>query len=166
MARNLELKIKLESLSEIKQTLEENFINQTELLKQQDTYYKWDNGLLKLRSVNGKYELIKYSRDEVNKERWSDYFILNITSENAEEFFSNILTVETVVKKNRELYIYKNTRIHLDDVSELGYYLELETVVLNGLQDAKVEFDEVVKMLKLNLDNQIKASYRNLMLKK
>lgn len=166
MARNLELKLKLSSFDDVKKILVENSVEQNALLNQQDTYYKWTKGLLKLRSVNGKYELIKYSRDEVNKERWSDYFILNINSEDAEKFLDDILNVETVVTKKRELFLYKNTRIHLDDVVDLGCFLELETVVQDDLDFAKNEFDEVVALLKLDLTNQIKTSYRNLMMHK
>ena len=166
MARNLELKIKLKSFNDVQSCLKAANIWQEEILRQQDTYYKWSKGLLKLRSVNGRYELIKYSRDEVNRERWSDYFILNITSTDAEGFLDDILEVEAVVKKTRQLFLYKNTRIHLDDVFSLGLFLELETVVNESLDMAKNEFEEVVKILNLDISQQIKGSYRNLIMQK
>ncbi len=166
MARNLEIKIKLNSFEVVKELLEERGIGIVDILNQQDTYYSWTKGLLKLRSVNGRYELIKYLRDEVNKERWSDYFILEISSSNAEDFLNDIMEVETVVKKRRELYLYKNTRIHLDNVYDLGFFLELETIVNDSLEDAKNEFDEIVDILGLDTTQQIKTSYRNLMMDK
>jgi predicted adenylyl cyclase CyaB len=166
VARNLELKIKLKSFNDVQSCLKAANIWQEEILRQQDTYYKWSKGLLKLRSVNGRYELIKYSRDEVNRERWSDYFILNITSTDAEGFLDDILEVEAVVKKTRQLFLYKNTRIHLDDVFSLGLFLELETVVNESLDMAKNEFEEVVKILNLDISQQIKGSYRNLIMQK
>jgi adenylate cyclase class IV len=49
----------------------------------------------------------------------------------------------------------------------LGNFLELETVVNNiSQQKAKIEFEEVVKFLELDFEDQIKKSYRDLMLAK
>jgi len=68
------------------------------------------------------------------------------------------------------LYIFKNTRIHLDEVyginelqhklKKLGFFLELENVILNG--KAKHEFDKIISLLNLNVEQQIRASYRDL----
>lgn len=166
MARNLELKTRLNNFEEINEILKAKDITRKDLLMQKDTYYYWEKGLLKLRSVNGSFEFIKYNRDESGENRWSDYFVLEISDDEVEKFFENILNVETVVKKKRELFIYEHTRIHLDDVEVLGKFLELETVVAGDLEDAKKEFEEVVSFLKLDTSNQIKTSYRNLMLEK
>ncbi len=163
MARNLELKIELGSFGKTLELLKANEIQKSDVLNQKDTYYKWDKGLLKLRQVNGAFEFIKYNRDETGDDRWSDYYVLRIDDEKSEEFFADILKIEVIVKKKRELYIYKHTRIHLDEVESLGAFLELETVVTGDLDEAKKEFDEVVNMLELDLSMQIKKSYRNLL---
>ncbi|MBN1301543.1 MAG: class IV adenylate cyclase [Melioribacteraceae bacterium] len=167
MARNLELKIEVDSFEHIIETLKQKGIFQSRLLVQKDTYYKWYKGLLKLRTVNGMYELIKYKRDEKNEDRWSDYFVINIEGYDPELFLSDIFETEVIVEKRRELILYKNTRIHLDEVDKLGNFIELETVVSNGdLVSAKREFNEVVTLLKLDLKKQIKKSYRNLLIEK
>ena len=62
--------------------------------------------------------------------------------------------------------MYKNTRVHLDKIKHLGNYLELETLVINGQNDAKKRFNEIVTLLKLDLNQQIKKSNRDLMLEK
>ena len=54
------------------------------------------------------------------------------------------LKVEAVVEKKRLLYMYDNTRIHLDEVKGLGKFLELETLVLSGLKDAKNRFNKII----------------------
>ena len=73
--------------------------------------------------------------------------------------------METIVKKKRELWLYKNTRIHLDIVKNLGSFLELETLVIKGKKDAQKRFDDIIALLHLDLKKQILASYRDLILK-
>ncbi|MBK8944974.1 MAG: class IV adenylate cyclase [Ignavibacteriae bacterium] len=167
MAVNLEIKVKLETFDEILKILSEKNVFQNQTILQKDIYYKIPAGLLKLRKHNDGYELIKYQRNEKDGERWSNYFVLNISGETVENYFDDIFETETVVEKIRELYIYKSTRIHLDEVKNLGKFIELETVVKNISQvEAKTEFDEIVKFLELDFENQIKKSYRDLILEK
>jgi predicted adenylyl cyclase CyaB len=166
MAQNLELKIETDSNDKLKSKLYKLKIKLTEILRQKDIYYVWKKGLLKLRCVNGSYQLIKYIRDESGSDRWSDYEILQLEGKDVERYLAEVLSVEAVVEKVRELYIYKNTRIHLDAVKKLGEFLELETVVNGKQSEAQAEFNEVVEMLKLNLFEPIRCSYRDLILNK
>lgn len=167
MAINLELKIKTQSTDELVKKIKSNGGKFIELLPQKDTYYKFDKGLLKLRKVKEEFQLVKYNRNEKEGERWSDYSLLFIKGEDVEGYLKDLFEIETIVEKERNLYIYKNTRIHLDSVTNLGQFLELETVVKNiTKEEAKIEFDEVVKFLGLDLQTQIKKSYRDLMLAK
>ncbi len=166
MPRNLELKIKLKSFSEIKKRLNQIGAEFTAELDQKDIYYKNKNGLLKLRIENGVECLIRYSRNENSKHRWSDYNLIKFREGNAEKFLADLFEIETVVDKKRSLYMYDNTRIHLDRIKHLGNYLELETLVLKGQNDAKKRFSEIASLLQLDLKNQIKKSNRDLMLEK
>lgn len=166
MARNLELKIKLSTHSKIILNLNRIKADYKGVLKQKDTYYKVKNGLLKLRSVNGRYEMIKYLRDENGKKRWSDYEVLEVEGKNPEKYFSTFLNVDLVVEKKRLLYLFNGTRIHLDTVKGLGLFLELETVVDKGLKDAEIRFREIVGLLNLDISKQIKSSYKNLLEKR
>jgi predicted adenylyl cyclase CyaB len=166
MAQNLELKIKIKSFDKVIQLLKNCNANYNGLLNQKDVYFEWEKGLLKLRMQNGKNQLIKYFREESSSERFSNYEILNFEGSNAESYLSEILKVEAIVEKKRELYIYKNTRIHLDSVNQLGDFLELETVVVSDEQDVKAEFNEVIELLELDLSNEIRCSYRDLILEK
>jgi len=167
MAQNLELKVKVNSHESFKKILKAISAEYKGVLLQKDIYYNYEKGLLKLRSVNGAFEFIKYLRNESADKRWSDYEILKITSQNAEEFLNDIFTIEAVVEKSRELYLYKNTRIHLDNVKSLGFFLELETVVdENGQAEAEERYWELFDLLNLSAYDEIKSSYRNLILKK
>jgi adenylate cyclase class IV len=162
MPINLELKIKTDNFTEIKELLTDIKAEYKGILNQRDVYYQSISGLLKLRTVNGSQELIRYDRDESGENRFSDYHVMHITAPDAEKFFNEVLTTETVIEKKRELYIFNNTRIHLDTVTDLGNFLELETLVISDKDDAEKRFAEIVALLKLDMSKQIKASYKNL----
>ncbi|HED07944.1 MAG TPA: CYTH domain-containing protein [Ignavibacteria bacterium] len=166
MAQNLELKIKLDSPKIVESILKQNNVPLSETLHQEDIYYSIKKGLLKLRIEGNSYSLIKYLRDESGKNRWSNFDIIQLTGGDAEKFLSGIFTVETIVKKTRKLYWLFNTRIHIDQVERLGDFLELETIVDGNQDDAKYRFDKVIKTLNLDTDNQIRCSYRDLLLEK
>ncbi|MFC2134480.1 class IV adenylate cyclase [Bacteroidota bacterium] len=162
MAQNLELKIKIDQAENIVSLLEKNGAIDKGILNQKDTYYYFDKGILKLRLVNGRFELIKYLRDEVGDRRWSNYELLKLEAEDVEGYLNDLFEADVIVEKLRRLYIYKNTRVHLDEVKHLGYYLELETVVNSNQSEAKKEFDEIVELLKLDRKKEIRSSYRDL----
>ena len=166
MPKNLEIKVKLKSHKEVKKILWENKIQVSELLNQKDIYYKVEKGILKLRVENESQTLIFYDRNEKSKKRWSDYYLLDLSSVDANTYLKRFLEVMIIVKKKRELFLYKNTRIHLDYVQGLGYFLELETRVTNGLKDAEKRFNYLFDLLELKSKNEIRASYKDLLIAK
>ncbi|MDQ7817445.1 MAG: class IV adenylate cyclase [Melioribacteraceae bacterium] len=162
MAFNLELKIKVDSHPQIINKLKKINSKFLGILKQKDIYYKVSKGLLKLRVENKNYWLIKYFRDEKGK-RWSNYEILKLSGRNPEKYLSEVFSVDQVVQKERKLFLYKNTRIHLDKVKGLGNFLELESVVTINKRRSEKEFNDVVRLLNLDLSKQIRASYKRLL---
>lgn len=166
MPVNLELKIEINDKDAVIQHLGSIRAEFKGELNQTDVYYSFINGLLKLRLENGTQSLIKYLRNENEGERWSDYRIISLSRDDAREYFKDILEEEAVVEKKRLLYLYDNTRIHIDDVKGLGSFLELETLVLNGKEDAEKRFETIAGLLALNRVNEIRKSYRDLILEK
>jgi len=166
MPLNLELKLKVLSHSDLITRLEQIGAEYKGILNQRDVYFIMDGALLKLRVMDSFSELIKYNRNEDGGTRWSDYSVLRISDVNAEDFLKQIFKVEVIVTKKRELWMFDNTRIHLDAVESLGSYLELETLVINGREDAQKRFDKIVDLLNLDLNDQILMSYRDLLLMK
>lgn len=162
MAFNLELKTKIKSFTFYENILKQINAEYKGIINQKDIYYKYKNGLLKLRVENNSYTLIKYLRDEKNK-RWSNYELLELKGKNPEKYLSEILEVDTVVKKKRKLFMYKNTRVHLDEVNGLGKFLELETLLLKDRIDATKRFNEIKNLLQLNNCVEIRKSYKNLL---
>jgi adenylate cyclase class 2 len=100
------------------------------VLVQRDTYFRVSRGRLKLREcAGGGAELIFYEREESADERWSRYERVPVGDPEA---LANVLGLAggilAVVEKKRSLYTYQNARIHLDEVSRLGSFLEFEVV--------------------------------------
>ncbi len=164
MPTNLELKIRVTSHQSLKKILEQIGAENKGMLKQKDVYYSIPNGLLKLRIENRNESLIFYNRNENNKNWWSDFEVLQFANAKGEKFFNNLFDVEVIVKKKRELFYYDDTRIHLDKVNNLGKFLELETLVINGKVDAKKRFEKIISLLKLDESKQIRKSYRDLLM--
>jgi adenylate cyclase, class 2 len=166
MPLNLEIKIQMdshESALNVLRSLHAEFVKD---INQKDVYYNMPNALLKLRIEDDGESLIKYNRDEVNPDRFSDYDVIYMKSSGTEKFFNSIFTVEAVVIKKRSLYLYDNTRIHLDTVQSLGTFMEFETLVINGMEDAKERFSLLVKKFDIDTTKQIKCSYRDLIINK
>lgn len=166
MPKNLEIKVELNSHKKIKNILKKNKIQLSETLIQKDVYYKTDSGILKLRIEKGTQTLIYYNRNEKSIKRWSDYHLLEIKTADANTYLKKFLKVIITVDKKRELFLYKNTRIHLDYVKNLGYFLELETQVMNGLKDAEKRFNHLLDLLNLRYKRELRSSYRDLLLSK
>jgi len=95
---------------------------------QVDTYFWTRSGRLKLResSLAGG-QLVPYLRpDEVGPKR-SDYRLIPLRdAHGVKRLLTEILGVHRVVRKQREIFLYENVRIHLDRVEGLGTFLELE----------------------------------------
>jgi adenylate cyclase class IV len=71
--------------------------------------------------------------------------------------------VRGVVRKKRELWLIESTRIHLDQVEELGSFIELETVSAGvpGIAD-HAEHDRIADALAVDLSQSLRGSYVDL----
>ena len=164
MPLNLELKLKVNSHSKLISALKSANAENRGILKQKDIYFKIKKGILKLRVENKTFTLIKYFRDEKGK-RWSNYELLKLEGANPEKYLRQIFDVEVVVVKKRNVWLYNNTRVHLDEVKGLGKFLELETLFISTRKDAESRFKDTITLLNLDLSGQIRASYKNLLMK-
>jgi predicted adenylyl cyclase CyaB len=168
--KNIELKVSLDNFKDVNILLNKYKAIKSAKLKQVDTYYNCKNGRLKLREINKQeFELIFYSRPNTQKSKVSSYSILKLYKDQIASAKS-ILTMsygeKVVVKKERVLWLYKNTRVHLDKVDRLGCFLELETVVNKiSMNEAKQEQLEVIKKLELNKYKKLDKSYSDMLIK-
>ena len=165
--RNIELKVKIDNFRPIIKSLKALRAKFHGELKQIDTYFEIKTGRLKFREINGqRFELIYYRRPDKKKVKISQYIILNLKKDQyllLKQILSTVIKIKNIVTKKRELWIYKHTRIHLDDVKSLGNFLELETVLKNISADkGRIEYLYLIKSLKLEKYKKIAGSYTDL----
>jgi adenylate cyclase, class 2 len=129
--QNVEIKAELRDPALARQILIAPGIGATWILqlRQTDTYYKVPAGRLKKRECPGEpTEYIFYDRSDKPAARLSHFKIYS-EAQAAERFGTTPLPVMVVVPKIRDLYMLGNVRIHLDQVENLGWFVELEALV-------------------------------------
>lgn len=145
-------------------------------LHQQDTYFRVPAGRLKLRRIvedgdgtpRTSAALIAYDRPATAHSRWSDYTVDSLTPDQARAREAALVATHgilVVVSKRRDLALLGATRIHLDEVEELGCFIELETVLGSQSEaEARREHEAVIRALQLDRLPVIAGSYSDLLL--
>ena len=95
---------------------------------QRDTYFGRVGGRLKLREQTpGETELIQYRRVDEAGPRTSEYRLVGVgEGDGLRDALDAALGTLAVVEKRRRLLLWEDVRIHLDEVEELGSFVELE----------------------------------------
>lgn len=129
--RNLELKARTTDLDAARKTATRLATKQLGRQHQVDTYFHCNRGRLKLRQIDGlSAELVWYARADRRGPKTSDYRLVPIANpETLKSALSAALGVRGVVEKRREVFLYYNVRIHLDEVVGLGEFVEFEAVL-------------------------------------
>ncbi len=164
--KNFEIKVKIQDIDGIINIIEKTQAVYKYDMHQTDYYLSLGIYKEKIREINGKeIQKISYSRDEILGRKESKYEIQEISKKEKKDLLKQ-KKVLCIVDKLRKLWIYKNTRIHLDKVMRLGNFLELETVIKNiSKQKGLIEFNEVLKLLKIDSEKVVPFSYSDLILK-
>jgi len=134
MARNIEIKAHISSVDSLipkaKAIANEGPIE----IIQDDTFFACMTGRLKLRAFpDGNGELIFYRRANQQGPKESFYVLSQTSSpETLRETLAQAYGQVGRVEKHRTLFIVGRTRVHLDQVKDLGHFLELEVVLREG----------------------------------
>jgi predicted adenylyl cyclase CyaB len=99
-------------------------------ITQRDTYFKVARGGLKLREEQpGRPHLIQFERASEPQQRESRYRVIEVSDGKALcEALAAAIGIRGVVVKRRRLLLWQSVRIHLDEVEQLGTFIELEAV--------------------------------------
>jgi predicted adenylyl cyclase CyaB len=164
--QNIEVKVRLHDRANVERRLAALGARKMWTLRQKDTFFAVRMGWLKLRETDGRPpEVISYRRSTGHVgPRASDYDVLLVDDAAAWiRLLGRVLPVDKVIEKERTLWIYDHTRVHLDQVDGLGEFLELETVV-EALDPAaaRAETSRIADVLGLDPADFVAAPYRDL----
>lgn len=137
MPSNIEIKARVSDMPALKEAVEAVADSDCVVLEQEDVFFRTTTGRLKLRILAPNHgELIFYERADSHGPKQSHYLICaTSTPHQLRIVLCKALGERIVVRKRRSLYLAGQTRIHLDEVENLGTFMELE-VVLRPDQDA------------------------------
>lgn len=167
-SKNIEIKARCINLEHIRKILVDKKAEYIGVDHQIDTYFKVNSGRLKLREGNIENNLIHYHRPDQLGPKQSDFTLYK--SENGSGL-KNILTkaigIKVVVDKIREIYFIENVKFHLDQVRNLGDFMEIEVIDESGIMDESEMLKTCHYYMKLFLikkDQLIENSYSDMIL--
>jgi predicted adenylyl cyclase CyaB len=165
---NVEIKARTGRPAEIKSVLENAGARFMGIDHQIDTYFKVPKGRMKLRQGNIEKTLIHYARPDQAGPKQSTVSLHHpIADESLKEVLQNSLDILVVVDKQRAIYFIDNVKFHIDEVKELGYFVEIEAIDKDGsigLERLREQCDQYIQLLGIEEEDLIERSYSDLLL--
>jgi predicted adenylyl cyclase CyaB len=165
--RNLEIKARVRDAAALAARAAALTGGAPQVLRQEDTFFPVGEGRLKLRVLGeDRGELIYYRRADVRGPKTSSYVLAPTDRPQA---LAAVLTAalgeSSVVRKCRTVYLAGRTRIHLDEVQDLGSFVELECVLGpgDGMEGAEAELSDLMDRLGVDAADLIEGAYADLL---
>ena len=163
--QNIEFKAELRDIHEARTQLRVLGAQFIGTLEQTDTYYKLADGRLKKREAPGEpVEWLFYHRPDRITPKMCNYTILS--DEQAKlRWGTHSLRQWLVVKKTRDLWMLDDVRIHLDQVEDIGTFIEFEAMVTKrcNVKECHMAMGELREVFESLLGEAISVSYSDLM---
>ncbi len=166
--QNLEAKFKLPDLDRARVEAESIGYRFKATLLQRDTFFRVNQGKLKLREEESGACLIYYGREASEHLKLSSYEIVPIPEPHkTRAMLTEALGTIATVRKARVLMMRDHIRLHLDRVEGLGEFGEIEAVLGEHGDPAasRPAVDELLRTLGVNGNNLIAESYFEMLLK-
>ena len=163
MGKNIEIKARCADLKRVRKLLKQLPARLEGTDRQTDTFFQVTEGRFKLResSLYGAL-LIPYLRSDSKGPKSSEYTLIQTPEAlKTKNLLSRILGVRGVIEKKREIYVYRNVRIHLDQVKNLGAFIEFEAVVSphDNESTSHSNIDYLMNYLKIAEKDLISGAY-------
>ncbi len=166
---NIEIKARCADQNKIREILNSHQAEFKGIDHQIDTYFKVNSGRLKLREGNIENHLIFYDRENTEGPKQSNVVLYNTEPESSlKEILLKSLGTLIVVDKKREIYFIDNVKFHLDDVKDLGTFVEIEAIATDGniTRDVLVEqCNSYLKLFDIKNEDLLADSYSDLLFK-
>jgi predicted adenylyl cyclase CyaB len=166
--RNLEIKARLSDRGVARRQVQQISTDRIGQQVQTDTYFHCRSGRLKLREITGRSaQLIWYDRPDSTDPKTSRYHLADVNDpETVKAALAAGLGVKCIVKKRREIFLYRYVRIHLDQVYQLGDFIELEAVMQpdTSFDEAERLLRDLIEQVGIDLQQLVESSYCDLLL--
>ena len=169
--RNVEIKARVRDLARLRQLAAQLSGTDGKQLDMRDTFFPSAHGRLKLREQTGAPNtLIFYDRPDTTGPKLSDFKLADVGPDVSalRETLSLALGVRGDVEKTRFLYMVEQTRVHVDRVTGLGDFMELEVCLRDDqtTEDGQAVAEDLMKKLEVKQEDLIDCAYLDMLLKK
>jgi adenylate cyclase, class 2 len=170
MIQNVEIKARCEDPRHIRDYL----LSKHAIFKgtdaQRDTYFNVPNGRMKLRQGKIENALIHYHRSDQKGPKSSEITLYPVAESNLlRSLLEKALGIKVVVDKVREIYFIENVKFHIDIVSKLGNFVEIEAISIDGkltLDKLKDQCNYYINAFGISEEDLLHDSYSDQLLNK
>lgn len=133
-----------------------------------DTYFKIENGRLKLREGKIENHLIHYFRQNQPGPKKSEVLLYKTTPKSdLKVILETALGVRAVVDKYRHIYYIDNVKFHIDRIKEMGNFVEIEAIDFDGTvgeEKLREQCNYYLRLLEVNEADLLEGSYSDMIL--
>jgi predicted adenylyl cyclase CyaB len=170
MHLNIEIKARCSAPQQVRDILEQQGAEYKGLDHQVDTYFKVNNGRLKLREGIIENALVFYEREDQSGPKGSNVVLYStIPGSNLKSILMNACGALVVVDKLRHIYFIDNVKFHVDEVKDLGSFCEIEAIDKTGeigRDKLLQQCEKYIKLLGIKDEDLVSCSYSDLLLEK
>ncbi len=167
---NIEIKARCNDHEKIRSILKSRNADFKGTDHQIDTYFKVNNGRLKLREGNTENFLVFYEREDKEGPKQSDVILFKSDPNSSlKEILLTSLGTLVMVDKQREIYFIENVKFNIDTVKNLGTFMEIEAIDSDGSYGKEKLLEQCQNYLDLfgiPKKDLISVSYSDLLLQK
>ncbi len=166
---NIEIKARCSDVERVRRVLQEHAADFRGLDRQIDTYFNCLHGRLKLRQGNIENALIHYDRpdDRGPKQATVTLYPAGEESDALKAALAAAMGIKVVVDKSREIYFIDNVKFHIDAVTGLGAFVEIEAIDAEnklGVDYLRGQCECYQALLGINDRDLLTGSYSDMML--
>ena len=166
---NIEIKARCTDPSLVKNYLTKHNADFKGLDEQTDTYFNVPTGRLKLREGNIENNLIFYERNDQPGPKSSHFHLVKIEdAKGLKEVLEKSCGVKMIVRKRREIYYVDNVKFHIDEVPELGSFIEIEAgdiLATKTKEELSEQCNFYLKEFGIKEEDLIAGSYSDMLMK-
>jgi predicted adenylyl cyclase CyaB len=137
---------------------------------QVDTYFCVASGRLKLREGKIENNLIYYERSNQQGPKSSHFNLVKIPDAGGlKEVLQKSIGIKVVVEKKREIYYIGNVKFHIDEVTDLGSFVEIEAgnlLAAKTREELQQQCDFYLQAFGIRHEDLVAVSYSDMLLEK